>query len=556
VQTQDQRRSAPGENGPAEGLFRSAFDRASIGMAVTDSSGHFLLVNPAFCELVGRDEEALLSTTWDTVTHPMDREAEEAYERQALAGEKQIYRGEARFVRPDGDVAWTLLSRCVLADQREGARYFLSQVQDIGDRKRSEDLLQRQHDELAALQETTVGLVSRLDPTSLLEAILARAAALAHTPHAYLYVVDETGERLVVRAGTGVFASYIGYSLGRGEGLAGRVWQQGEALAVGDYSAWEGRRTGFDFVKAAVGIPLRAGEDIVGVLGLVRLEENTPFSADEIALLARFGHMASLALENARLYEAAQLELAERRRAERELERSAAELRQANEELRKSDELKSDFVAIASHELRTPLTSILGFSSTLLRFWPRLTDEQRRSQVAIVEEQAERLARLVDDLLTMSRIEAGVLETRPQDIEVMEAIRRVVEAFPDRGPEIAIRGGDELSVHADPDHVQQILMNYVSNALKYGESPIEVEARSEGESVELRVRDHGPGVAEEFRGQLFEKFAQPPSSHGGQGTGLGLSIVRGLAEAQDGEAWFEPNEPTGSCFVLRLPAAS
>jgi PAS domain S-box-containing protein len=555
VRTQEEPPALSGDEAlaQAEGLFRSVFDHAPIGMAITDLEGRFLLVNEAYCDLVGRPEGMLLASSWAAITHPHDRKAEEAFERNALAGRARFFRGEKRYVRPDGSIKWAILSCSLLADRQGRPRYFLAQVQDIEDRKRAEDLLSRQNEELAALHETTLGLISRLEPTSLLEAILTRAAALVETPHAYLYVVDESVDELVVRAGIGVFGDYIGLRLRKGEGLGGRVWETGEPMAVEDYARWHGGKPAFGFVRAAVGIPLRAGEDIVGVLGLVRLEEDRIFEEDEIALLARFGHMASLTLENARLYEAAQLELAERRRAEKELERSASELREANDELRKADELKSHFVAIASHELRTPLTSILGFASTLLRFWPRLSDEQRRSQVAIVEEQSQRLARLVDDLLTMSRIEAGVLETRPRQLGVVEAITQVVEAFPDRAPDIVVRVPETLRVSADPDHLQQILMNYVSNALKYGASPIEVDARQEDGWVEIRVTDHGDGVPEGFEERLFEKFAQAPAAHG-QGTGLGLSIVRGLAEAHGGGAWYERHEPKGSCFALRLPA--
>jgi PAS domain S-box-containing protein len=555
VRAQDELPALPGGEAlaQAEGLFRSVFDHAPIGMALTDLKGRFLLVNGAYCDLVGRPEEMLLGSSWAAITHPHDRKAEEAFESNALAGRAQFFRGEKRYVRPDGSITWAILTCSLLDDQEGRPLYFLAQVQDIGDRKRSEELLSRRNEELAALHETTLGLISRLEPTSLLEAILARAAALVETPHAYLYAVDEVVDELVVRAGIGVFGDYIGYRLRKGDGLAGRVWETGQPVAVEDYASWQGGQPSFDFVRAAVGIPLRAGEDIVGVLGLVRLEEGRTFDEEESQLLARFGHMASLTLENARLYEAAQLELAERRRAEKELERSASELRQANEELRQADELKSHFVAIASHELRTPLTSILGFSSTLLRFWSRLTDEQRRSQVAIVEEQSQRLARLVDDLLTLSRIEAGVLETRPRELDLVDAVTRVVETFPDRASEVELRVPEGLRVLADPDHLQQILMNYVSNALKYGATPIEVEGRQDSEWVEIRVRDGGDGVPEAFEGRLFEKFAQAPSAHG-LGTGLGLSIVRGLAEAQGGRAWYERNEPRGSCFAARLPA--
>jgi signal transduction histidine kinase len=112
------------------------------------------------------------------------------------------------------------------------------------------------------------------------------------------------------------------------------------------------------------------------------------------------------------------------------------------------------------------------------------------------------------------------------------------------------------SVHADPDHVERILTNYVTNALKYGERPVEVEAREDDGWVEIRVRDHGSGVPEEFIPRMWEKFARPnDSSDREKGTGLGLSIVAGLARANGGTAWYEPNHPRGSCFCIRLPRA-
>jgi signal transduction histidine kinase len=421
---------------------------------------------------------------------------------------------------------------------------------------RAEELLRRQNAELAALHETTLALNSRREPGSLLEAILSRAAALIGTPHAYLYAVDESADQLVVRAGIGVFAEYLGYRLARGEGLAGRVWDTGEPSSVEDYGRWPGRAPGFEFVHAAASIPLRAGEDIVGVIGLVRLEPGRRFDDEDMALLDRFGRMASLALENARLYEAAQVELAERRRAERELERSAEELRRANEELRAADEMKSHFVAVASHELRTPLTSILGFATTLLRFWSRLSDQQRRDHVGIIEEQGRRLSRLVDDLLTLSRIEAGVLETRPEDVPLEKAVMTAVDAFPGLAPDLRVAVDPTIQVTADPDHLQQILVNYLSNALRYGAAPFAVEAAPAGEWVDVRVRDAGPGVPVAFEARLFERFAQAPSVDRAGGTGLGLSIVRGLVETQGGRAWYEPAHPRGSCFAVRLPAAT
>lgn len=434
----------------------------------------------------------------------------------------------------------------------EGVR-FNALIHDISARLRAEEELRRQAKELGALHETTLDLIRRLEPTSLLEAILARAAALLGTEHAYLYTVNEDADELVMRAGLGLFSEHVGYRLQRGEGLVGQAWEAARPIAIDDYQGWSGRLPGFESIRSAVALPLRAGGDIVGALGLVRVEEGLVFGPDEIDLLSRFGRLASVALDNARLYSAAQQELRERRRAEKELERSAEELRQANEELRAADEMKSNFVAVASHELRTPLTSVLGFASTLLTHWDRIPDEDRRGQVALIEGQARRLAGMAEELLTMSKLEAGALEIHPGSLDVAEAIAQAVSSFPDHIGDFKIEDALGLRAHADPHHVQHILSNYVANALKYGRPPVRIEARERDGWVELLISDQGPGVPAHFVPRLFEKFAQAETSEGG--TGLGLSIVRGLARAQGGEAWYEPAEPRGAAFGLRLPRA-
>jgi PAS domain S-box-containing protein len=678
------RRSEP-ELREIEALFRSAFEDAPIGMAITAIDGTFLEVNRALCDLLGRSAEDLRTLRWPDVTHPEDRAVQEAYEDSALAGNARFFRTEKRYLRPDGGIVWALLSRSLIESDQGEPGVFISQVvditdrrrveqrireqeeetrriidtaqeafvgmdadgriiewnrqaelafgwrrdeaigrrladtiiperyreahwrgldrflrtgeaevlgrrlelsalrrdgnefpvelviwavpsgggvlfhallHDIADRKRAEHVLRRQKEELAALHETTLGLLNRLDADDLLETILTRAAALLGTPHAYLYVVDEDLGELVIRAGTGVFTDYVGYRLRRGEGLAGRVWETGEPLVVDDYSTWAGRRAGFEFLRAAAAIPLGTASKIEGVLGLVLLDDTRRFEGDDIDLLSRFGRMASLALENARLYSTIRGELVERTRAEKELERTAAELQAANRELRVADAMKSDFVAIASHELRTPLTAVLGFASTLLNHWDRLPEEERRSQVGMIDRQARVLGRLVDDLLTMSRIEGGALDTHPRAVDVRASVEDLLDSLGSGDGDVAIEVDEKLEVLADPNHFRQIVTNFLTNALKYGRTPIQVEAAVSDGTVEVRVRDQGEGVPEDFVPRLFEKFAQAPGvAQAHRGTGLGLSIVRGLARAQGGDAWYEPNEPRGSCFGVRLPRA-
>ena len=483
-------------------------------------------------------------------TSPTHPESQEALDREVLAGRRQGYVAQDRYVRPDGSEAWALLSRSLVRDQEERPLYFVAQILDVTELAEGQAEMARQKEELSALHETTLDLIRRLEPTSLLEAILSRAAALTRSEHAYLYEVDEGSDELVARVGLGRFSDLPGRRLRRGEGLVGQAWKSGQPVAVNDYHTWPGRLPEFDWMRATVTLPLYAGPDIVGVIGLVHAEEGQTFGPEQIDLLTRFGRLASLALDNARLYQAAQQELNERRRAEKELELSASELRQANEDLRVADEMKSHFVAVASHELRTPLTAVLGFATTLLNHWDRIPDDEKRDQIRTIEVQARRLSRLADDLLTMSKIEAGALEVRPEAVDVAPAISRATSTFGDR--EIEVEVPADLRVRADPDHLEQILMNYVSNAMRYGRPPVRIDARRRDGFVEIVVADTGSGVPQAFVPHLFEEFTQ--AGRGGTGTGLGLSIVLGLARAQGGDAWYEAGEP-GARFCVRLPAA-
>jgi diguanylate cyclase (GGDEF)-like protein len=195
-----------------------------------------------------------------------------------------------------------------------------------------------EREELAALHETALGLIDRLDLDELLEAIVDRAGGLLGTSHGYLYVAGSDETLIDIRVGIGVFEPWVGHSLARGKGVAGRVWETGEPFVIDDYHSWREREPAFDTVpfRAVVGVPLSAGGAVTGVLGLARVEEDGGFGDDEVALLTRFGRLASLALENARLYGTAQKELEQRRRAEDELVDTVARLRRSELELQLS----------------------------------------------------------------------------------------------------------------------------------------------------------------------------------------------------------------------------
>lgn len=243
--------------------------------------------------------------------------------------------------------------------------------------------------------------------------------------------------------------------------------------------------------------------------------------------------------------------------AAQELQRLNAELEGANTELASVNQALRDFMAIASHDLKGPLTSIVASAALLREGGETVPDERRSGFLGIIERQARQMARMCDDLLTISRIEAGVLDRHAEVVELRRAVEAALQDFSEHDGEIDPCVPDSLRVEADPDHLHRILVNYVGNALKYGAPPVKVEAAAAGEWVEIRVRDSGEGVPEEFVPRLFGKFARGAAEAArATGTGLGLSIVRGLAQVNGGDAWYEPNEPRGSCFAVRLPRAA
>lgn len=228
-------------------------------------------------------------------------------------------------------------------------------------------------------------------------------------------------------------------------------------------------------------------------------------------------------------------------------------LRPSVDALREANDLKSRFLSTASHDMRTPLTTISGFGSILADSWDDIPDQERRRIASMIVDQSQRLLQLVEELLTLSTIEAGVMTTGIVDVELRPVLDHGTAAA--GRPDITPTCPTGLHVRADPNHLERIVINLVANAVKYGEDPIEIDARPGAPGrVEIRIRDHGPGIAADFRERMFDEFARgaPRVTGGPGGTGLGLGIVLRLVAEQHGTIRYEDVEPTGACFVIEL----
>jgi PAS domain S-box-containing protein len=236
---------------------------------------------------------------------------------------------------------------------------------------------------------------------------------------------------------------------------------------------------------------------------------------------------------------------------------------------RRAEAEHAALISTVAHELRSPLTSVKGFSSTLLRRWERFTDEQKRFMIETIEADADRVTRLITELLDVSRIDAGRLQIRPQPIDVEAVFSRHVERAVASGQEqerFHVEVDNDLSeVWADPDRLDQILSNLIENAFRHGDGLVTLGAQpstgngqetleSRGHSaigVDLTVSDEGKGIAADHRNLVFSRFW-----HGsGRGsTGLGLYVVKGLVEAHGGRVQIEEASGGGARFRLSLPS--
>jgi len=223
-------------------------------------------------------------------------------------------------------------------------------------------------------------------------------------------------------------------------------------------------------------------------------------------------------------------------------------------ELRRLNELKSQFAALASHELRTPVAAIYGAIETLEAREHELTPLQRHELRRMLARQAKRLYELVENLLDLSRLEADAIRIEPIEIGVRGRVEEIVAAVFETADDVEIDVPDDLRVMVDPQAFDRILSNLVANASRHGAPPFRVSARREAGELSVAVEDHGGGIAPEFIGSLFERFTRGVT-RASEGAGLGLSIAQSYARAHGGTLVYEPARPSGARFRLGLPVA-
>jgi len=409
--------------------------------------------------------------------------------------------------------------------------------------------LTRSVGELKALGEVGQAVSSTLDLETVLLTIVSRATQLAGMDGGSIWEYDETREQFYLHTTDRLPDQLVevlrAIPIRKGEGALGRLAITSEPVEIrdiADESNYQSRvrealiRWGY---KSVLAVPLLREDRLLGALAVNRKSAGE-FAPEVIELLKTFATQSALAIQNARLF--------------REIEEKSRQLEIASQH-------KSEFLANMSHELRTPLNAIIGFSEVLSERMFGEINEKQAEYIGDIFESGRHLLSLINDILDLSKIEAGRMELEPTEFELPSAIDNAMTLVKERAHRrriALVRTVDERlgMIRADERKVKQVLLNLLSNALKFTPEGGQIDVRAElrDGTAQVSVKDTGVGIAPEHQETVFEEFRQVgTAAKNVEGTGLGLAISRKFIELHGGRIWVESQVGAGSTFTFTLP---
>lgn len=484
--------------------FRAAFDEAAIGMATLTLNGRFVRLNGAMAGLLGGPGEDFVGKRYAELLAPIEARAlNDAFD-TVVKRDRRLSQLEHVIIRNHAPQV-VLSTVAPIRDSAGRPLYLFLQVQDLSEQRRTMDALMASEQQFQLLVDAVVDYaLFMLDPNGVIS---------SWNPGA---------ERIKGYAASEIIGQHfrVFYTP---EAQAARHPEQEleQAAATGRYEeeGWRVRKDGTQFWANVVITPMKRDGVLVGFAKVTR------------------DHTA-------------------RRQAQVEREVAARIITEANVALRSASDGLAEVLSVTAHEMRGPVSLIRGYAEALRDDREGgLTSPRDAHALAAIAAHGERLARLIDDLLTAARLDGSSMTMHLEVVDVQATIASITGSLTPADAAGIQTSGPRLFVRADRVRLVQILNNYISNALRHGRPPIRIDTAVAEEGVIICVRDAGPGVSADMRTRLFEKFSRPGGAEKPGGIGLGLFIVRGLALAQGGDAWYD-DEAGSPCFAVRLPMAS
>jgi signal transduction histidine kinase len=463
-------------------------------------------------------------------------------------GAISVTRVEARpFTPAEIDLLKTFADQAVIAV--ENARL-------LGELRTRTDELTRSVDELTTLADVSQALSSTLNLETVLRTIVRRTNQLAGTAGCSIWEYDEARQEFRLRVSHYAEESDQAalQALGRvtviprGQGVTTRVIELRQPVQIHDIAvggAYESpiRRPLIEAGhRALLGVPLLREDEVIGVLAVTRKNPGE-FAPEIVRLLTTLATQSALAIQNARLFQ---------------------EIEDKSRQLEVASRHKSEFLANMSHELRTPLNAIIGFSEVLAEGMFGDVNEKQTEYLQDILESGRHLLSLINDILDLSKIEAGRMELEATDFDLPNALENALTLVRERASRRGIRLEHTVDerlgdIRADERKVKQVLLNLLSNALKFTPEGgrIDVRATVRDGIAEISVTDTGVGIAPEDQEAVFEEFRQVgTTAKKVEGTGLGLALARKFIELHGGKIWVKSQLGAGSTFTFTLPFAA
>jgi PAS domain S-box-containing protein len=555
----------------SEKRFRVIFEQAEIPIVVADLNGKLLQVNPHFCKFIGYEETELLNMWCSQIIHSEDLEQHLIYMQEILTKKRDNFSRKYRYIRKNNELRWGHGRVAGIKNIQGEVSYLIGVVEDIHERELAQQALQNQLNRTLLLQDITDAIRETLDINTIFTTTVKKVGETFKVNRCLIRSYENQASLnipLVAEYLVGDFISMQNITIPLDKMFELReILQQGKPLVFHNVYEDPFLQNIIPFseqiqLKSVLIVSTSSQGEMNGMISLHQCDHFRNWTEEEIDLLETIAGQLGIAIAHGKLLE-------KERKTKQKLQQQNLALQKATYEAQEANRVKSEFLSNMSHEIRTPLNAVLGFSELLANL---ITDSVPRSYVNSIRNSGKTLLALINDILDLSKIEAGKMQLHYEPINLIQVITEIEQIFWAKANKKNILVQSEISANFpkgiifDEARLRQILFNLVGNAVKFtaqGYVKIMVNCQHQQKldteennlTLEIAVKDTGIGISEKQQQYIFEAFRQAEghSNRLYEGTGLGLTITKRLTEMLGGNISIESKLGVGSTFKLTFP---